>query len=410
MKDGDVRIVENTWVCTSCQSTQLGRHMKCQQCGSAKEFDEQDIVPDPTTAATVTDPELLKQATAGENWQCEYCMSQVRNLHGDCQNCAAKRDPTNSKVTEPVDPNHEFVEKIAQAIQNSKYEPMKTTGSGKGLPNLSNRQLPKPKRNLVPFYIGGGVAAAALLLLFALWPRTIHATVKSINWKYTTVVKQRLSNHGTGWGTQPESYNVSCASKYKGQVQCHPHDCNPHQQSYSCNSQHYQCNPRTESYSCNCTSRECNCRETCTSNRNGYSTCRTSCSTCSSCSTCTRTVYSTCEKHDTCYRTVYDTCYDSCPVYDQWCEYDYYTWPVRDRLVTQGSSHDPIFLEPKPQTDPPLKTEHIEEYSVTFIKNGSQETIAYDPRTLAQFRKFDVGQKWELKKGLLGSPEPVEKP
>ena len=193
-------------------------------------------------------------------------------------------------------------------------------------------------------------------------------------------------------------------------MQCHPHDCNPHQQSYSCNSQHYQCNPRTESYSCNCTSRECNCRETCTSNRNGYSTCRTSCSTCSSCSTCTRTVYSTCEKHDTCYRTVYDTCYDSCPVYDQWCEYDYYTWPVRDRLVTQGSSHDPIFLEPKPQTDPPLKTEHIEEYSVTFIKNGSQETIAYDPRTLAQFRKFDVGQKWELKKGLLGSPEPVEKP
>jgi hypothetical protein len=402
VKDGDVRIVENTWVCTSCQSTQLGRHMKCQQCGSAKEFDEQDIVPDPTTAATVTDAEQLKQATAGENWQCEYCMGQVRNLHGDCQNCAAKRDPANSKMTE--------IAQLTEAIKNSPMEPMKVTGEGRKLPNLSNRQAPKKKKPyLFPYlYIGGAllVVAGAIFLI----TRPVKATVQSIQWRYTTVVHQRQSNHGTGWGTQPESYNVACETKYKGQVQCHPHDCNPHQQSYSCNSRTYQCNPRQESYSCNCTSRSCNCRETCTSNRNGYSTCRTSCSTCSSCSTCYRTVYSTCEKHDTCYRTVYDTCYDSCPVYDQWCEYDYYTWPVRDRLKLSGNNHEPQYLDPPPQTDPPLKLERVAEFEVVFIEDGDKKTrLVYNPGTLEQFRKFDVGQHWEVKTGI-GGVTPVEKP
>jgi len=31
-------VQENTWVCTSCGSKELGRYMKCQKCGSPKEL------------------------------------------------------------------------------------------------------------------------------------------------------------------------------------------------------------------------------------------------------------------------------------------------------------------------------------------------------------------------------------
>lgn len=380
------RIIENTWTCNSCQASNLGRYMKCQTCGSAKETDEVDEVPvDTASAPTVTDEQQLKDANAGEDWACEYCQSRVRNAKGECQNCAAKKQA------------QYFADLEGDAVPFA------------AAPRLMKRPVPpKNRKPLIGGILGGAVVLG--LLIWALIPRHVYATVKSIDWKYTNVVKERKTNHGTGWGTEPESFNVTCERKYKGQTQCNPHNCRPHQVSYSCNSQHYQCNPRSESYDCNCTSRECNCHETCRSNKNGYSTCSTRCSTCRSCSTCSRTVYSTCEKHDTCYRTEYDTCYDSCPVYDQWCEYDYYTWPVRDRLVTSGSSHQTMFSEPPAQTDPPIKTEHIEQYRVVFIEQGGKSAeFVYEPGTLEQYRKFDVGQQWELKVNF-GRVTPVEKP
>lgn len=399
------RIVENTWQCTSCQETNRGRDMKCVKCGSPKEFDEEDIVPDAETAETVTDPELLKQANAGENWQCEYCMCQVRNSNGDCQNCAAKRDEANSKVT----PRE--TERLADLIKKSKLPPVKIYGQGKGLPNLSNRQLPKVPRNPIPFVLAGTGVAILGLLIWALVPTTIHAKVSSTSWNYTTLAYIRQLNHGTGWGTPSGAFNAQCETKYKGQVQCHPHDCNPHQVGYTCHSENYQCHPHSESYSCNCTSRECNCHESCRSKKNGYSSCTTKCSTCRSCSTCSRTVYDTCERHDTCYKTVYDTCYDSCPVYDQWCQYDFYTWPLFKTLRNDGNNKDPIFPEFVAPDQETYRTEHVEKYLVEFTETKKKEpqTFQYDPKTLVQYRKFTIGDSWDLKKGVFGV-EPIEKP
>lgn len=303
---------------------------------------------------------------------CEYCMGRVRNAEGDCQNCAAKRDEANSKVTEPV--------KLSDD-----WEPQGNIAS----PGPLNKPL-------IAGAIVGGVILVSLLV-WALWPKHVYATVKATEWSVTTVVYQRQLNHGSGWGTPAGSFNPVCEVRFKENVPCNPHNCRPHSESYSCHSEHYQCHPHSQSYSCNCTSRDCNCHESCRSLKNGYSKCTTKCSTCRSCSTCSRTVYDTCERHDTCTRTVYDTCYDICPVNDQWCTYDYFTWFEIKRMTNSGFSMittPPVFE----QTDPnqTYKTEQIEKYTVIFVDKNNQE-YKYEPRDYNDYSRFFTTQTWDLR-------------
>ncbi len=44
---------------------------------------------DTSAAPSVTDPELLRQANAGADWQCGYCGSHQRRLDGACAQCGA---------------------------------------------------------------------------------------------------------------------------------------------------------------------------------------------------------------------------------------------------------------------------------------------------------------------------------
>ena len=59
--------VENTWTCDSCHAKNLGRHVTCQTCGSPKEKQEKDTVPNPDRTVPVTDPELLRLAKQKAN-------------------------------------------------------------------------------------------------------------------------------------------------------------------------------------------------------------------------------------------------------------------------------------------------------------------------------------------------------
>lgn len=363
------RIVENTWVCTSCKSTQLGRYMKCQSCGSAKEKDEQDIVPDPASAATVTDPELLKMAKDAPDWVCEYCGGRVRNANGQCTNCAA---------------NRKGFEEDAKKLRGD-WE--KVLGSPSRPSEPPPRAAPPPPRKPAPpevkkkefpwFLAGAGAGLVVGLLAFLLVPREFEARISNIQWTYSSDLRQKTKEHKGEWvrPSEASAFNVSCASRYYGDEDCHPH----------------QCNPRTENYDCNCSSYSCNCRETCSSNRNGFSTCSTSCSTCSKCSTCSRTVYS--------------TCYDRCSVYKDWCDYDYYAWPVVTHLSKSGATHAvswPV-LEAK---GPDQRLDRAELYEVVFAKDG--DTWAYNPRSLDEFNKFNESSIWRIKVRRVGTIEPLE--
>lgn len=80
------------WFCSSCGGRNLGRYKECQTCGDPKDADEKWVMPGDTRAApTVRDPALLRQASAGADWQCAYCGSHQSRLNDHCAQCGAAR-------------------------------------------------------------------------------------------------------------------------------------------------------------------------------------------------------------------------------------------------------------------------------------------------------------------------------
>ncbi len=94
------------WRCSACKFENLGRFMVCQKCGDPTDSRESYEMPGDTAAAeSVTDSELLRAASASENWRCMCCGSHQRSLHNTCAQCGAAvasavPDPpsTNAKV------------------------------------------------------------------------------------------------------------------------------------------------------------------------------------------------------------------------------------------------------------------------------------------------------------------------
>ena len=79
-----------TWRCSTCQHQNLGRHKACQACANPKDGSEEYEMPaNPELAASVTDAELMRMATAGPDWRCAYCGRDQRKLEGSCATCGA---------------------------------------------------------------------------------------------------------------------------------------------------------------------------------------------------------------------------------------------------------------------------------------------------------------------------------
>src|SRR5262245_44467042 len=84
------RQIEMLWRCSSCQHKNLGRFKSCKSCGNPKDGSEEYEMPEDTAnAATVTEADLLRMATAGPDWRCAYCGSDQRRLDMGCGNCGA---------------------------------------------------------------------------------------------------------------------------------------------------------------------------------------------------------------------------------------------------------------------------------------------------------------------------------
>src|SRR5262245_29907288 len=96
------RQIEMTWRCTSCGAQNLGRHSVCQGCGNPKDESEAYEMPaDPSAAASVVDPALLRMARAGANWRCRYCGSDQRAFDGTCAQCGASQGEGRSTAARP---------------------------------------------------------------------------------------------------------------------------------------------------------------------------------------------------------------------------------------------------------------------------------------------------------------------
>lgn len=390
---GRTFIVENAWSCTSCSAENRGRDMKCGKCGAPKAKDAPERLAGPN-GTVVTDPELLRLAKQGANWVCEFCGSQVRDEHGKCRNCAARREEAVTRVMRskpPQRPREEAAREFKQVldeISNEVRDPkvvrpspaaqayMEAMGLPRAIPGGPSDSKRKPEPWRWRWWHTTAIVIAALIPLVGLplWlfmPRELDAKVENTGWTYTASLRQRTLMHGSEWAPiRGDAFNKQCENRYYGDENCHPHDCRPHQVSYSCN----------------CTSYECNCRTSCTSNRNGFSTCSESCSTCSRCSTC--------------YRTEYDTCYDRCPVYRDWCSFDWYDWPIIATKTTRGTTQTVYWpeLEARPGDQ---KLDRVESYAVTFRKG--EKSWSYAPSSLGEYRYFNPGATWRVKVNRAGS-------
>jgi hypothetical protein len=79
-----------TWRCSGCKRQNLGRYKSCQTCGNPKDASEEFEMPaDTTLAPTVTDPTLLRMATAGPDWRCRFCGGDQRRSDQTCVSCGA---------------------------------------------------------------------------------------------------------------------------------------------------------------------------------------------------------------------------------------------------------------------------------------------------------------------------------
>lgn len=378
-------IVENKWRCSSCGSENLGRHMECQNCRNPKDSGEADDAPD-ASAPAVSDPELLRLATQGANWVCEFCGGQVRNEHGRCvKNCGAPR------AEPPVDP--ELTARAARAAReesvppevsspprsrHSRPPPTTVPGPGRTYPDRNKPLFPTRTWFIIAGVVGG-LGSLIGLITFLVMPWEVDARVTSIAWVFTSDLHQKTLEHAEGWGHRSDAFNVSCNQKLKTH-----RDCNPH-----------QCNPYSESYECNCSSHSCDCTTTCRNNKNGFSTCSEHCGTCRSCDTCTRTAYR--------------TCYERCPVYDDWCTYDYYDWPITRTLTTTGNAHDEHWPDLE-ASGPDQRVDKRSGFTVEFADaKHVSDPWSYSPSDMLEFKLFDSNARWHIEVNRLGHVTPLHR-
>jgi hypothetical protein len=465
-------IVENTWKCDSCGEKNKGRHMECQKCGSPKEKHEKYDTSGNLSAPAVSDPDLLRKAKAGANWTCKYCKYDCRDLFDECESCGADRwegkhhrvaktatergistinderaakgerlIPTRraelyleqerarrAQEAEEIDPRcptcgspgvgpcaceapegpqrrleggsyreaptvvedpSDLLESLADAITDEP-EPPRRLSWGATRAQIAETAaearayVRKKKQAFLIATIVVPLGAVAGVLIWIFTPREVETTIADTTWDHTRVLEQRQQNHGSGWDeTVPSgAFNESCHRKFRTTEQCNPHDC--------------MCRTVTDycSVSCNCTE---SCTPSCTDNGNGFSTCTESCYT--TCSTCQEP----CGSHEEC-----STCWDTCDVYDQWCEYDYFTWPEVDREVVKG--HGPATrwgteLRTDPDAPAPQRIRKLAQYDVIFTDGEDRWEI--EPNTLADFQQYAPEERWLIKVNIAGQVWPL---
>lgn len=346
MSDPNSYIIENIWGCPTCHTSNQGRKLNCSKCGAPKVADVEDKFPgDPEI---VINSEFLKKADAGPNWACPYCSCQVRNLEGECWRCGGNKD---------------VISKIKAQQGTGTVIPWWAKG-------FSSRRT-------------GIILCSSLLALggivwFFVWlftPNYIDAKVKSVEWSYTINLRIREVRHSSGWGPPGNQgyyheapFNVLCGTRLRGTENCHPYNCDPH----------------LETYDCRCKQVQCNCRQDCKDFKNGFTRCTKSCNTCSNCDTCTRTKF--------------DTCWEQCPVYEDWCNYDYYEWPIQETKNMSGTNHN-VQWPNIVVTGSTQKIEKTEDYIINF--STSNDMYQYNPKTVTDFMRFGIGDTWRLHVGKI---------
>lgn len=101
-------------------------------------------------------------------------------------------------------------------------------------------------------------------------------------------------------------------------------------------------------------------------------------------------------------------CTIECPEYDEWCDYHYWDWDVIDSLSTVGTG---IESDEYPTFGDRLNNNHRENrwnnYFITFRWSGG--SWVYETNSREKYRKFVIGDIWEIRIPRFGKREPTKK-
>ncbi|MCP3097320.1 hypothetical protein LZ198_00380 [Myxococcus sp. K15C18031901] len=265
------RQIEMFWRCSSCDHRNLGRHMVCQHCKSAKDGSERYEMPEDTaSAATVTDEALLRMALAGPNWRCAYCDSDQRALDGSCRNCGASVPPLPDPGPASAD-SPEGAESLWGKLKRRRgctALVLLVVFFGCCCPCLMNSSGSKTTEPTEQAAARNGPE----------WSRKL--TVREVSWAHTVTVDRYQLVDEEGFAEDRPAKALQVQSRGKR----HHHDEQVlvgHETVYFTESvqRGYDSESYTEREACgeDCQTTPEKCKETCTSNRNGFATCKTTC-------------------------------------------------------------------------------------------------------------------------------------
>lgn len=368
------RQIEMTWRCSSCSARNLGRFKVCPSCGSPKDGSEAYEMPDdPSTAATVTEASLLLMATAGPDWRCAYCGSDSRRSDMGCNNCGASA-----------------VEGV-EASEPAPSPPVKV--------------VPKKK----PVGKVFGVLAACIIcgglyIWNAVRPRDFEARVTDVRWERTIAVQRYQAKVFEGFKEDIPADALSVKSI--GQKEHHQEQVFDHTET-----EHYTVEVpdgfRSESYtervSCgqDCRTEPKRCHEKCSSNKNGFATCRTECSgggqTCST-RYCNERRTRQIPKTRSEARTREVPKYRSEPRYAAAFSWTHWDWFPSRTVRLQGTDITTRWPEARLNEDlspgEKEREERSEQYEVTL--SYGKHTLTFKPTSELEFATFAPGSAHAL--------------
>ena len=405
------RKIEMHWVCSACQTRNLGRHKTCTRCGDPKDASEPWLMPSDTKAApTVRDPELLRQANAGADWQCGYCGAHQRRLDGRCARCGAQQ-AAGSRVPEG----------------GARRSAMRAFGGPAGAPAAPVRKS-TGKHLLLSGCMFTLFSCLSCIGLGALLPDppppVLHkpasslGVVSGLTWRRIAHVERLQIVRAEGFveDRPADAFDIESL----GQAHHHDEDVFDHYetQHYTEQVPYQDTETYTEQERCgeDCTSTPQSCTEVCTPDNNGFASCRNVCSgggqSCSPryCSvTRTRSV----TRYRTEPRTRQVPVTRSEPRYAERFAWHAWRWRHARDVQTAGTqSEEPRWPAAEELAAPePLaegereRVEREERYHVDFDVLGVQR--GFELSSLSEYERYTAGDRWFLSRDGARIVKPV---
>lgn len=433
------RQIELVWKCTACGVRNLGRFTICQNCGDPKDDSEEYEMPADTSATpSVTDPALLRMATAAPNWSCKYCGSAQRAYHRVCERCGAALDEAAPYPAPMMGASH-FQRAPSPERMGRGHTALVAGGLALFLGTCGWAFQHEPRaRTTAPLVSPSRRTEFTGVVEDRRWTRTV--TVQ--RW-------QLVAHEGFRGETPPDAVSVRAA----GSRVHHHEDVFDHNETVYVDVEvpdGYETESYTERVKCgeDCTTtpRRCrercsgssrSCREVCTNSRNGFASCRTVCSggdkhcwdDCSggkkSCETkyCDKKRTRQIPKTRTEKRAKVEARYRSVPRYAPWVKFQTWEWVDLHKATSTGIDESPFWPEldvdagakNAPTTRPVLRVSadgtspeaaqpgkpraerelHAEVFDVTF-RTDDGRAYHYVPATAEEFATFPLGASRKL--------------